>query len=66
MSATYLAIHPLDDAPEQKCSSAGLGRIRLTLAVRLSLALLRGYLILMTLMLAYHVVDLAGFFHSTR
>ena len=32
------AIHPLDDVPEQKCSTEGLGRIAMTSAVRISLA----------------------------
>jgi hypothetical protein len=59
-------IHPLDDAPEQKCSTEGLGRIAMTPAVRVSLKLLRGYLLMMSGMLAYHVLDLAGVFHSTR
>jgi hypothetical protein len=53
-------VHPLDDLPEQKCSSDGLGQIAMTASVRLSLKILRGYLILMSLMLIYHVLDLAG------
>jgi hypothetical protein len=57
---SFRVIHPLDDAPEQKCSSEGLGHIAMTRAVRVSLTVLRGYLILMTLMLGYHVLDLAG------
>ena len=60
----FNVIHPLDDAPEQKCSSEGLGHIAMTPAVRISLRVLRGYLILMTLMLAYHVLDLAGVVHK--
>jgi hypothetical protein len=56
----FLVIHPLNDAPEEKCSSEGLGHIAMTPAVRISLTVLRGYLILMTLMLGYHVLDLAG------
>jgi hypothetical protein len=59
-------IHPLDDVAEQKCSSAGLGRIRLTRPVRLSLGVLRAYLIAMTLMLGYHVLDLAGLLHRSH
>ncbi len=56
----FRVIHPLDDVQEQKCTSEGLGRIRMTPAVRTSLRVLRGYLILMTLMLGYHVLQLAG------
>jgi len=60
----FRVIHPLHDAPEEKCSSEGLGHIAMTPAVRISLRVLRGYLILMTLMLGYHVLDLAGIIHK--
>jgi hypothetical protein len=63
---TFRVIHPLDDAPEQKCSSAGLGPIAMTRAVRLSLGILRAYLTAMTLLLGYHVLDLAGVLRSIR
>ena len=56
----FRVIHPLDDVVEQKCSTEGLGQIAMTPSVRLSLKILRGYLILMSLMLVYHVLDLAG------
>ena len=59
----FRVIHPLDDAPEQKCSSEGLGHIAMTPAVRISLSVLRGYLIVMSAMLLYHVLDLAGIVH---
>jgi hypothetical protein len=36
----------------------------MTPAVRISLMVLRGYLILMSVMLLYHVLDLAGILHS--
>jgi hypothetical protein len=62
----FLVIHPLDDAPELKCSSEGLGHIAMTPTVRLSLKVLRGYLILMSAMLLYHVLDLAGIVHQLR
>jgi hypothetical protein len=62
----FRVIHPLDDAPEEKCSSEGLGHIAMTPAVRISLTVLRGYLVLMTLMLGYHVLDLAGILHPMR
>jgi hypothetical protein len=60
----FRVVHPLDDVREQKRSSEGLGRIRMTRAVRISLGVLRAYLIAMTLMLGYHVLDLAGVFHK--
>jgi hypothetical protein len=55
-------VHPLDDEPEQKRQSEGLGPIEMTSAVRISLLVLRGYLILMTFLLIYHVGELAGLF----
>ena len=54
------------DAAEQKCSSEDLGKIVMTRPVRISLGILRAYLILMTLMLGYHVLDLGGVFHAIR
>ena len=62
----YCVIHPLDDAPEEKCSTEGLGQIAMTPTVCLSLKVLRGYLILMSIMLLYHVLDLAGIVHQLR
>ena len=62
----FRVIHPLDDVAEQKCSAEGLGHIEMTPAVRISLGVLRGYLIVMTLMLVYHVLDLAGVVHAIR
>jgi hypothetical protein len=56
----FHVIHPLEDQAEQKCSSEGLGRIAMTRSVRISLAILRGYLALMTLMLGYHVLQMTG------
>ena len=60
----FRVIHPLDDVAEQKCSTVGLGKIRMTRAARLSLGILRAYLIQMTLMLSYHVLDLSGLLHK--
>ena len=62
----FHVVHPLHDAPEAKCESEGLGPIEMTASVRISLKVLRGYLLLMTGMLIYHVLDLAGVFHSLR
>lgn len=56
----FRVVHPLEDAPEQKFVSEGLGQIAMTPSVRLSLKILRGYLTMMTAMLLYHVLDLAG------
>jgi hypothetical protein len=62
----WSVVHPLHDVAEQKCSSVGLGKIRMTRPVRVSLGVLRAYLIAMTLMLGYHVLDLAGMLHKIR
>ena len=63
---TFEVIHPLHDEPEAKCASEGLGPIAMTPAARISLMVLRGYLLLMSGMLLYHVLDLAGVFRHWR
>ena len=60
----FTVVHPLHDVPEDKCSSEGLGHMAMTRAVRISLTILRGYLVAITLMLGYHVLDLAGVLHK--
>lgn len=57
-----LVVHPLDDVQEQKLETAHSGLMRITPAVRISLLILRGYLVLMMLLVLYHVLDLAGVF----
>ena len=59
----FLVTHPLRDKPEPKCESEGLGPIEMTAGVRISLRVLRGYLLVMSGMLVYHVLDLAGLLH---
>ena len=58
----FKVIHPLHDKPEKKLQTKGLEPIEMTPGVKISLLVLRAYLILMTLMLTYHVADLAGIF----
>ena len=58
----FVVVHPLDDVPEKKVNSCGLGAMPMTASVRFSLMALRGYLILMMLLVLYHVLDLAGAF----
>jgi hypothetical protein len=58
----FVVVHPLDDAPEQKVNTSGLGAMPMTTSVKLSLMALRGYLIMMMLLVLYHVLDLAGTF----
>jgi len=56
----YVVVHPLDDEPEAKVDTSALGPMPMTPSVKLSLLALRGYLILMVLLVVYHCVDLAG------
>ncbi|MDR5729215.1 MAG: hypothetical protein RB191_17495 [Terriglobia bacterium] len=63
---TFRVIHPLHDLPEEKCASEGLGPIAMTPSVRISLVILRGYLVLMSGMLLYRVLEMAGVFHALR
>ena len=58
----FVVVHPLDDVPEQKVDTSSLGPMPMTLSVKLSLMALRGYLVLMMLLVLYHVIDLAGAF----
>ena len=60
----FLVVHPLDDVEEKKLETKHLGPMRMTPAVRLSLLALRGYLVLMMLLVLYHVLDLAGLFRK--
>jgi hypothetical protein len=60
----FLVIHPLDDVQEQKVKTKHLGPMKMTPAVRISLLVLRGYLVLMMLLVLYHVLDLAGVFRK--
>jgi hypothetical protein len=56
----FIVVHPLDDRPEQKVDTEGLGLLPITPTVRLSLLTLRAYLILMILLVFYHVLQIAG------
>ena len=58
----FHVIHPLDDVYEGKRNSQGISKIEMSTSVKLSLWVLRIYLIFMTVMLVYHVLDLAAIF----
>ena len=58
----FLVVHPLDDLPEQKLDTANLGPMLMTRSVRFPLLALRGYLVLMMLLVFYHVLGIAGVF----
>ena len=62
----YVVVHPLDDLPEEKVNTDELGRMPMTRSVRWSLVSLRGYLVLMFLLVLYHVLQLAGLFAAAR
>jgi hypothetical protein len=62
----FHVVHPLQDAPEQKCVSKGLGPIAITASVRFSLITLRGYLIAVSLMLLWHVLEVSGLIRGLR
>jgi hypothetical protein len=63
----FLVVHPLDDVAETKVDIGTLGPMPMTASVKLALMTLRGYLALMTLLVLYHVLDLAGVFeHGAR
>lgn len=56
----FTVIHPLDDVRERKVDLSRLGPMRLTRTVRVALLALRGYLILMLMLVVYHVLGAAG------
>jgi len=58
----FVVVHPLDDVPEQKIDISTLGPMPMTASVKYSLLALRGYLVLMMVLVLYHVLDLAGAF----
>ena len=58
----YEVIHPLDDVKEEKCSLEGLGQMHMSRSVKLSLYTLRGYLLLMGLLVGYRLVVLSNVF----
>jgi hypothetical protein len=58
----FVVVHPLDDIPERKVDTEGLGPMLMTRSVKLSLMSLRAYLILMMLLVLYHVLGMAGLF----
>jgi hypothetical protein len=58
----FAVVHPLDDVPEKKVDTSSLGPMPMTTSVKVSLMVLRGYLVLMMLLVFYHVIDLSGAF----
>jgi hypothetical protein len=56
---TFRVVHPLYDAPEEKCDVDGRGPMEMTPGVKLALMSLRAYLVVMVLMVVYHFVSIA-------
>ena len=54
----YSVVHPLDDAPEKKCSPDGLAHMEMTPTVKISLITLRVYLIVIIGLALYHIGSL--------
>ncbi len=62
----FLVVHPLDDVTEEKIDTENAGPMPITVSVRLSLLGLRAYLLVMTILVVYRVLELAGVFHHGR
>jgi hypothetical protein len=62
----FIVVHPLDDRPEVKRSADLLGQRTLPPSVKWSLISLRGYLLLMGLMVAYDSLNLSGLINHLK
>jgi hypothetical protein len=58
----YVIVHPLDDLPEEKVDTENLGRMAMAGMTKWSLLSLRAYLIMMTVLVLYRVLQLAKVF----
>lgn len=56
----FRIVHPLDDEPEAKFDPEALGPMHMSPSVKLSLLLLRFYLVGMVGLVGYRVLELAG------
>jgi len=56
----FIVVHPLDDGPEARAETRGLGPMPMTRTVQWSLITLRAYLIVMMLLVLYQFLNLAG------
>lgn len=61
-SHLYWVVHPLDDEPEEKCSTEGLGLMPMTKMTKIALLSLRCYIFLMIPVLVAFVLRAAGVF----
>ncbi|MCL5256385.1 MAG: hypothetical protein M1319_01125 [Chloroflexi bacterium] len=58
----FEVVHPLFDKPEEKCRPEGLPPIHMSKVGKFSLIALRGYLVLMFLLLIFRFLTMAGSF----
>jgi hypothetical protein len=58
----YWVVHPLDDEPEEKCSTEGLGPMHMTRTTKVALLSLRCYIFLMIPVLVAFILRTAGVF----
>jgi hypothetical protein len=58
----YWLVHPLDDEPEEKCSTESLGLMPMTKMTKIALLTLRCYIILMIPVLVAFILRTAGVF----
>ena len=56
LTEPFIVIHPMQDEPETKRTGEELGLMPMSRSVRFCLLTLRGYLILMSLMLLFHLL----------
>ena len=56
-----VVVHPLDDQPEEKCSDENLGSITMSRSVRVSLFVLRAYLMAMVGLVLYRFLQITVF-----
>ncbi|HYB89556.1 MAG TPA: hypothetical protein VEC38_00785 [Candidatus Binataceae bacterium] len=56
----FVVVHPLRDVPEEKLDTSRLGERPLGPRAKLALFALRAYLLLMTSLVVYHAIGLAG------
>ena len=58
----FVVIHPLFDVQEEKRTGDGLGCMHISKGVKISLMALRLYLVVMSVLLVYHLMDQVGVF----
>ena len=60
----YKVIHPLNDVAEEKCSDEHLGTIQMSRSVKISLFVLRAYLIGIVGLAIYRFLAVSGLLHT--